>query len=76
MSLEFGDQKEKKGATIAVRLEYSQHKDLLECAACCGFEDYADYVRAALYFAKPIMLRLKSDPSLVLSIVSQMVKVK
>ena len=75
MSLEFDLEKEKKAQVISVRLDSSQAKDLAECAVLCGFHDESEYIRAALYFAKPIMLRLKNNPGYVLRIISEMVKV-
>jgi hypothetical protein len=74
--LEFETGNKKKGKTISVRLEEdSEFADLIECTRACGFDTPSNYVRAALYFAKPVLLRFKNNPSVVLSIISQMVKV-
>ena len=69
-------QQEKKSETISIRLGCSEYKDLTQTAMACGFDELSDYIRASLFFSKPILLQLRGNPAFILSLIAEMVKGK
>ena len=69
--LECREEKEKLSEMVNFKMTEKELRDLSETALALGL-DKSEYIRAAIFISKPFLLKMKSNFSFYLSLLSRM----